>query len=658
MNEDGNTKHDFEKNSQNRIEELIAELSDCREDERNSNNQILQVISVVGTILSILFGISYLNAQNKNDPLVIFQSVNTDNVLDHLCNLFNQNITYARVMFWLGLLVFATAFTYITVLGINNILRYYYIQTIEDRLHNMISSAPDDNDRGVMLHWNAYCAPIITRNPKHITSTHSALYYFCYTITTICIVVFSMGMVASLFQQINPRRWFDTLLLLIVLIAMALTFFLFLRLSANAESVAQFAWDVAHENHKIRMGQSKQEIYGKAKSFRRIFWYLFYPKKQDLQKPFLIIIGFLCGMVLTGVKIEAGCIYRLLFVLFVFDFLAYQARYQINDIRGIEEDREVGAKNRLIADDITNERHVTKISAIVALTRILVALLLTLIFGGATKELLLVSLGILFVATVIYEVARTNNNDIIWPIFFSVGIGYPLRFFLGFVLVIPERALLLNPQTICLAIALGAYGSFSSILSWINQITERLEHTSVETDNFPPSYKKKHFRMLQRLIFEKYNNAKLHTTNHRVFPLREKCQIYEVWNIIFIISLLFLMLTAFMGNISKILLFVELIICISFAFNGCLYNRKKLILIGIGWCGIVVKVIIATLTLENYVWYILLSGIQYLVTITYFILCYQPQMKELNWKQLFKKIYNLFLKIVLGEYVANMFQKQ
>lgn len=51
------------KDDENRINELIAELSDCREDERDTQNQILQVISVAGAVMSILLGTSYFGSK-------------------------------------------------------------------------------------------------------------------------------------------------------------------------------------------------------------------------------------------------------------------------------------------------------------------------------------------------------------------------------------------------------------------------------------------------------------------------------------------------------------------------------------------------------------------------------------------------------------------
>ncbi len=39
-------------------EELICELEQCREDERNSENQVIQVIVTSGTMLTLIFGVS------------------------------------------------------------------------------------------------------------------------------------------------------------------------------------------------------------------------------------------------------------------------------------------------------------------------------------------------------------------------------------------------------------------------------------------------------------------------------------------------------------------------------------------------------------------------------------------------------------------------
>ena len=48
----------IENNIEYNDEELISELEQCREDERNSENQVIQVIVTAGTILALIFGVS------------------------------------------------------------------------------------------------------------------------------------------------------------------------------------------------------------------------------------------------------------------------------------------------------------------------------------------------------------------------------------------------------------------------------------------------------------------------------------------------------------------------------------------------------------------------------------------------------------------------
>lgn len=65
-------------NEQDKINELITELSECREDERNTQNQILEIINIISTILGILFGASYLSTENKNERFVQSQILDND----------------------------------------------------------------------------------------------------------------------------------------------------------------------------------------------------------------------------------------------------------------------------------------------------------------------------------------------------------------------------------------------------------------------------------------------------------------------------------------------------------------------------------------------------------------------------------------------------
>lgn len=294
MDSNGQSQNDV--TIQDKMNELMAELSDSREDSRNTQNQIFEIMNIVGTVLGMLFGASYLSSDNKNknfNSLLAYYNKQEDCWIDRLMNSVITLLTPARILFWLSAVAFIIAFLYITYLGIENILRYYHIQNIEDRLYDLMPSMDDDHGRGSFLHWNGFSAPILTKNIKHISSSHTSLSFFAYTGAVFAIIFFSMGLVLSLFLDINPIRRIDKIILGIIGILMIFTVILFLRLSIRAREVVQFSWDMAHENQRIRLGIARGELYAGARSYAHLIRYLVYPKLQDLQKPMLIALGFL-----------------------------------------------------------------------------------------------------------------------------------------------------------------------------------------------------------------------------------------------------------------------------------------------------------------------------------------------------------------------------
>lgn len=645
-----------EEEIQIRISVLVAELSECREDERNAQNQILEVISIAGTILGLLFGTSYLASGEKNQPFEILSEVQNCKIpgIGKLVTNISVYLTNTRAVFALSLLIFCMAFTYITVIGIGNLLRYYYIQNLEDRLHTLSSNTPDNQDRGPFLHWNAYCAPIVTRNIKHITSSHTLLYFSLYTIAAICAVVFSMGIVMSLFVQINPIKWFDVMALVIVLLFMVAAFYLFLRLSSHAEDVMQFSWDVAHANQEIRLTENGREPYSKGKSYRNYLIYLIYPKKQDLQKPALIVLGFIFSLFWTGEQMNLECFFRVLFVLFIFDFLSYQARYQINDIRGIYEDIQMKAKNRFVdKTEGIEQKHAIRISVKVAFFRLLLAILLTLFLGYKLRWHLLIAIVILVFSTIVYEYVRAKKR--IWAVFISVGAGYPLRFFLGFLSVTPDRAdILLQNFMICLIITLWLYGGFSSLLVWVSEVIARMQENQNRTGKFPESYEKRHYAYLQSIIEKRFVSAEEHLVNGKILPLREKGRLTDPWILFFLLSLAFVIMGIFYLKPPIVLCVIEIVVYGMFLCANYFTGKIRLIPYTIGEILSILNMIISIQIVKNYMPYCLLLSIQVLITVTYILLDYQPQFKKLTFKELITICKVVLMRVVLGEKIVEI----
>ena len=288
---------------------------------------------ITGTILGILFGASYLGIKSETANQTLLNTHAGGYWFEKTVVPIIRNITPARLVFWLSALIFSVAYMYIINLGIENILRYYYIQNIEDRLQALFPDTVDNEQRGKFLHWNGYIAPVVTKNSKHISSTHTLLHFVSYTAAIAGVVAFSIGMVVSTCLIIDPIRWFDILLLVFMVGFMTITFLMFLRSTIRGEEMQQFAWDTAHMNQEIRLGLSKERLYKRAKPFRRLLLYFLYPRISDIQKISLIVIGFIYGVAYFGTMINIEHVLLLFYTILIFDVCACQARFQINDIR-------------------------------------------------------------------------------------------------------------------------------------------------------------------------------------------------------------------------------------------------------------------------------------------------------------------------------------
>lgn len=121
---------------QTQIDELLAEMSECREDERSAQNQTVQIIATAGTILTLIYG----------------------------ANLIPKEIIPQQMLFHLSNLVFCAAVGFITALGISNVLRYHYIQNIEDRLYCLVSNSLVEEEP--IIHWMSFSAPCYYKKSK------------------------------------------------------------------------------------------------------------------------------------------------------------------------------------------------------------------------------------------------------------------------------------------------------------------------------------------------------------------------------------------------------------------------------------------------------------------------------------------------------------
>ncbi|MCM1233467.1 MAG: hypothetical protein NC489_25410 [Ruminococcus flavefaciens] len=91
-------------------DEILYELAECRQDERDAQNQILQTLATAAAALTIILGVSIFgDAENFTCA--------TKNGLYTLC-----------------IVVVIAAVYYVISLGITNSIRYHYIRHLEDTL--------------------------------------------------------------------------------------------------------------------------------------------------------------------------------------------------------------------------------------------------------------------------------------------------------------------------------------------------------------------------------------------------------------------------------------------------------------------------------------------------------------------------------------------
>lgn len=105
-----------------RAQEILEELSECREDERSSRNQIFTVLTIVLALLTI--AVTVLSVSETVDVKV-------------------QLMINAFCTFML-----CAAITYIANLGLLSTFRHFYVIELERKMHDIVKCDEDD-----FFHW-------------------------------------------------------------------------------------------------------------------------------------------------------------------------------------------------------------------------------------------------------------------------------------------------------------------------------------------------------------------------------------------------------------------------------------------------------------------------------------------------------------------------
>ena len=79
-------KLDIDKIDGDKINEIITELSECREDSRNCENIIIQIVSAARTILGLIFGVSGILPSETEEVASAIEQAQQINGRGYSCN--------------------------------------------------------------------------------------------------------------------------------------------------------------------------------------------------------------------------------------------------------------------------------------------------------------------------------------------------------------------------------------------------------------------------------------------------------------------------------------------------------------------------------------------------------------------------------------------
>lgn len=321
--------------------------------------------------------------------------------------------------------------------------RYHYMEMIEKRISEIVPTV----DGAIALGWNRFSSRLITANIHHLTNRGARRHYVHFALALVSLVIGCVLLSLLLLLTVH-NKWVRLLLPLAVMSALIyllycyfiatdysrLTFEEILNLNVNGASMGY------HENSGGVSKENNPSHY--FSQFRGKFLRLLYTRPRDSMKSYFYLGGALLGSSLGGGYSLGEWFFRFFLLVFVVDICGYQARYLINDIRGIAEDRtnpqSVG-RNRLPLLGGGNERHTIIVAMLVVAAKAIAAFLVcaTIWADGATlygepdpgDDYLAFILGfayaLVFIIACFYESAGATGEQL-WSVYVRRHDGSPV----------------------------------------------------------------------------------------------------------------------------------------------------------------------------------------------------------------------------------------
>jgi hypothetical protein len=581
------------------INELISELSSCRDDERSSSNQLTQYIIAVLTALIAAFALGQLSEVTRN-------------------------YTFQLLLFTLTVFVLCALGAMIISIGVVSTLRHHFMVYLEDRLTDAVIKYNNCNSSNTdqVIHWTSFSKSAITLNIRNIKAKYSSTLFFSTILTLISIIIFG---VTVLFIQIikfdfsKITGFFITyIIFLSIMVVIVISYGVYTFLHYSQKSKEFFDTTKLNANksrlnrkYAIKNTDTSKELNNncdasiikctKESKKNSCVWciiYFIYPRLKELQKIIFVIMGFIFGCVLFPQEMSINTIILNLKVLglslLITEVLVHQARYQWNDIRGVREDCDDSEiKGNRLPMCLSNSSYVPSIiiSLVVLSIKLYIAFCLLIPFYGTNQNIMMYFNIAILVLAFVYEFCRSHQLGNLIIIF--VGFGYPIRFIIGLFSARPRLYADLHlsslfydlksltddffnwlvslfsyptvaktPENIefiilLTAISLAMFGIVFVTLTWALAVAEKPER----------AFNRPHYKKILKSISIEARISK--------YPLMQNGSKFIWWNLFFIISIIILSITQLLLNLSVVSVLLAIIpvsFAIFYSFNNFKYK--------------------------------------------------------------------------------------
>ncbi len=503
---------------------VLQEIAECREDERSTQERLLQLISIAATVLGVLLTATFW-AENSNDDI---SKVIRDHTLE---------------LSFLSDFLFIAAVSLITYLGIGNFIRHHYLKSLENKYEKYTGS------KQIFIDWVRVSSPIKTVNVKHLKHPFSFLSFFAYIGGAFLALLFCFVITIVIYNRVgDAEKGIATWGMAFVFLFLMADFVLLLVGATQAESVFKNFENKAIRKAEVELleenggkegadmdGEDKaKRVANYKKELKRGILYFIYPKVQDLQKLVLIPFGYACGLLLSSDNWDSlvsnlhSSFGFVLISIIIIELFLYAARYHLNDVRGVRGDNEESDRREennearwgvprlsefkgLITDPTPSEKQIQRyrkkdllralifagLKFVIAITAIVVISIThnTFLTGTIDNEKIIslsVIMGLILISTLLYERGRARNwkKRLIW----LVGSGYALRFAAG-VLVVYQLSIADGKviTVIGLFLAMYIYGIMSVALACTLRASK--ENSNRDAPQEHPEYYTKSYNM-------------------------------------------------------------------------------------------------------------------------------------------------------------------